>query len=270
MQTQKHPRIVMFLGAGQMASNNIFLVSEFLNGGDLFSRLERKTHTLSWTDRLIILRDIAEGMAFFHSKNMIHRDLKSLNVLLDLKGRAKIADFGLSRFTVNTAYKEKDHKKNKKNTDQDIYDVEDDDDDDDDDDFDSDSNSETKEDVTMTGSTGSLPWVAPEVFQMTGWEDGKMRATYGLPADVYSFAIVGWEVITRRMPWMNLSHPKFSKIKNNVVNGKRPPMSNAERDVVMRCVPGLLELIENAWDQKPEHRPTFNEILLRLRSMKEM
>ena len=45
----------------------------------------------------MIAKDIAEGMAFLHGRQMIHRDLKSLNVLLDARGRAKIADFGLSR-----------------------------------------------------------------------------------------------------------------------------------------------------------------------------
>ena len=45
--------------------------------------------------------EVAEGMAFLHERGMIHRDLKSLNILLEAgpKGRAKIADFGLSKFT---------------------------------------------------------------------------------------------------------------------------------------------------------------------------
>ena len=55
-----------------------------------------------WSDRLRILRDVAEGMAFLHDKHdSVHRDLKSGNVLLDRENgllRGKIADFGMSKF----------------------------------------------------------------------------------------------------------------------------------------------------------------------------
>jgi serine/threonine protein kinase len=46
---------------------------------------------------LRIATDITNGMAFLHSKRIIHRDLKSTNILLDLNWRAKVADFGASR-----------------------------------------------------------------------------------------------------------------------------------------------------------------------------
>ena len=55
-----------------------------------------------WSDRLRILGDVAEGMAFLHDKhNSVHRDLKSANVLLDRENgllRGKIGDFGMSKF----------------------------------------------------------------------------------------------------------------------------------------------------------------------------
>ena len=58
-------------------------------------------HHKNWSKRIQIAADIAEGMEFLHSRKppLIHRDLKSQNVLLSSDGRAKIADFGLSRFT---------------------------------------------------------------------------------------------------------------------------------------------------------------------------
>jgi len=75
MQTSRHARIVMFFGAGQLSEavgGNIFVVSEFVSGGDLFTKLSNKKK-LTWSDRMFILRDIAEGMEFIHSKEMIHR-----------------------------------------------------------------------------------------------------------------------------------------------------------------------------------------------------
>ena len=54
--------------------------------------------TIPWSNRLQIASDIAEGMAFLHSRGLIHRDLKSLNILLDHTGKAKIADFVVELF----------------------------------------------------------------------------------------------------------------------------------------------------------------------------
>ena len=101
-KTPPHKNIVFVIGAGQLRGNNqIFLVSEFMSGGDLRHLLDNHTDmkTIPWSNRLQIASDIAEGMAFLHSRGLIHRDLKSLNILLDHTGKAKIADFGLSKIT---------------------------------------------------------------------------------------------------------------------------------------------------------------------------
>jgi len=48
-------------------------------------------------EKIHIVLDIADSMRFLHSSRVVHRDLKSSNVLIDVGGRAKISDFGLSR-----------------------------------------------------------------------------------------------------------------------------------------------------------------------------
>ena len=100
-KTPPHKNIVFVIGAGQLRTNSqIFLVSEFMSGGDLRSLLDDYGTPLSWERRLQIASDVSEGMLFLHTRGMIHRDLKSLNILLDgTNGRAKIADFGLSKVT---------------------------------------------------------------------------------------------------------------------------------------------------------------------------
>jgi len=69
------------------------------SGGSIDKRLWGKpTSSLTDLERLTWACDIAEGMAFIHSKGFTHRDLKSQNVLYDLETmRAKVADFGMSR-----------------------------------------------------------------------------------------------------------------------------------------------------------------------------
>ncbi|KAI4375263.1 hypothetical protein MLD38_013154 [Melastoma candidum] len=77
------------------------LIYEFMSNGSLANHLySRKERTLSWEERIQIALDIAHGIEYLHEgavPPVIHRDLKSANILLDQSMRAKVADFGLSK-----------------------------------------------------------------------------------------------------------------------------------------------------------------------------
>ncbi|XP_019185409.1 PREDICTED: calcium/calmodulin-regulated receptor-like kinase 2 [Ipomoea nil] len=76
------------------------LIYEFMSNGSLANLLYSTERTLSWEGRLQIALDISHGIEYLHDgavPPVIHRDLKSANVLLDHAMRAKVADFGLSR-----------------------------------------------------------------------------------------------------------------------------------------------------------------------------
>jgi predicted Ser/Thr protein kinase len=81
---------------GYCLSPKYCLVMEYLPGGSLYQLLHSKKE-LNWDMRYQIAKDIARGLAFLHAQGIMHRDIKSLNVLLDEHNRAKLTDFGLSR-----------------------------------------------------------------------------------------------------------------------------------------------------------------------------
>ena len=70
--------------------DRMVLVMELLAGGDLLTLLRKSKEPLPEGQSRRIIRDICTGMAFLHSKNTVHGDLKSANVLLDGGGRAKV------------------------------------------------------------------------------------------------------------------------------------------------------------------------------------
>ncbi|CAN0504915.1 unnamed protein product, partial [Ectocarpus sp. 12 AP-2014] len=93
---------VNVFGAVTSLPDRMVLVMELLPGGDLLSLLRKSKKALPEEQSRRIIRDICTGMVFLHSKNTVHGDLKSANVLLDGDGKAKIADFGTSRWTQTT------------------------------------------------------------------------------------------------------------------------------------------------------------------------
>ena len=109
MRTLRHPNIVLFMG---LVMDPVCLVTEYCHNGNLFDLLhdtidddedsENYAVKIPWPRRIRIALDVARGMNFLHTSTpvIIHRDLKSLNILVDEKWTAKVSDFGLSRFKV--------------------------------------------------------------------------------------------------------------------------------------------------------------------------
>jgi len=89
-----HPSLLHFLGATDTPP--FCIVTEYMENGSLYQDI-RHNHILDGTSKTIAAYDIARGMQYLHSCQIVHRDLKSLNVLLDRDFRIRICDFGFSR-----------------------------------------------------------------------------------------------------------------------------------------------------------------------------
>lgn len=106
LQKVNHGNLVMLEGFCIDSNNaNCYLVYEYLENGSLYTRLhESKTERLSWRTRLQIAIDIANGLQYIHEHTrprVVHKDIKSSNILLDAQMRAKIANFGLAKSGCN-------------------------------------------------------------------------------------------------------------------------------------------------------------------------
>jgi mitogen-activated protein kinase kinase kinase len=95
LQGLRHARIVQYLGTSSDEHHlNIFL--EYVPGGSIAGMLKQYN---TFQEPLIrnFVRQILEGLAYLHGRNIIHRDIKGANVLVDNKGSIKISDFGISK-----------------------------------------------------------------------------------------------------------------------------------------------------------------------------
>ncbi|KAF3625930.1 Serine/threonine-protein kinase CTR1 [Capsicum annuum] len=105
MKRLRHPNIVLFMGA-VTGPPNLSIVTEYLSRGSLYGLLHKPgaREVLDERRRLCMAYDVAKGMNYLHKRKppIIHRDLKSPNLLVDKKYTVKVCDFGLSRLKANT------------------------------------------------------------------------------------------------------------------------------------------------------------------------
>src|SRR5688572_11530041 len=90
-----HPNIITVYDYGE-ERNKIYMAMELLEGTDLKQTIARR-RPLSLDDKLEIMDQMCDGLAFAHAGDIVHRDLKPANIHLLANGQVKIMDFGLAR-----------------------------------------------------------------------------------------------------------------------------------------------------------------------------
>eukprot|EP00041_Stephanoeca_diplocostata_P033153 m.1086978 g.1086978 ORF g.1086978 m.1086978 type:complete len:1024 (-) comp24282_c0_seq1:196-3267(-) len=228
MQRIRHPNLLVFYGAGITATNSPFLVVEWMSNGSLRSVLQ-SSKKLDSSLRLRIALDIAYGMRHLHSLGSIHRDLKSDNCLVGANMRVKVGDFGESKLLKRGV------------TDEDA------------------SNHRSSVSALHTTHVGTPLWMAPELMIAGG--------RYGQEIDVYSYAIVMWELLTRATPWeadlIEQSEAAFVLALYDAVGAGRRPAIPSHSDLPQ----SYTVLLTRCWAHASEERPRFTEISTRLEEM---
>mmetsp|Transcript_20149 Transcript_20149/g.33065 ORF Transcript_20149/g.33065 Transcript_20149/m.33065 type:complete len:666 (+) Transcript_20149:94-2091(+) len=206
MNSIRHPNIVLFMGA--CTTTPLCMVTEFLPRSSLWHHLRSTNNQpLPRTRAIEIALDTARGLRYLHSRGVLHRDLKSSNILLAENFQAKICDFGLSRI------------KGEINAN------------------------------ALTLGVGTAQWMAPEVVQ---------SRQYDSRADIYSFGIILWEMMTGEVPFQNM---RPAQVGFAVVAGVRPKLP------ATLLADSLGGLVERCWSQDLEQRPDASAIIRELQEM---
>ncbi len=184
------------------------LVMEYAPGGSLYALLHSDKE-INWPKRLQIAVDIGKGLSFLHTREqaILHRDLKSMNVLLDKNQDPKLTDFGLAKIKSDSTSK------------------------------------------VTGGAAGTPAWMAPELF-----EDNPHHTA---ECDIYSYAIVLWELATRQDPFKGSN---VAQIALKITQGKRPDFPESEDTHVKQYRDTVLK----AWSQDPMSRTKLDDIIKEL------
>lgn len=97
----RHQNLVSLYGCTSVKMRDLLLVYEYIPNGTVADHLygaRAKPGSLSWITRLDIAVETASALSYLHASGVIHRDVKTTNILLDNNFIVKVADFGLSRF----------------------------------------------------------------------------------------------------------------------------------------------------------------------------
>lgn len=218
----EHPNVTKFIGATMgsaelqiqtengligMPSNICCVVVEYLAGGALKSYLiKNRRRKLAFKVVVQLALDLARGLSYLHSQKIVHRDVKTENMLLDKTRTVKIADFGVARV-------------------------------------------EASNPNDMTGETGTLGYMAPEVLNGN---------PYNRKCDVYSFGICLWEIYCCDMPYPDLS---FSEVTSAVVR------QNLRPEIPRCCPSSLANVMKRCWDATPDKRPEMDEVVSMLEAI---
>ncbi|KAE8100017.1 hypothetical protein FH972_017952 [Carpinus fangiana] len=206
----RHPNVVLFMGAVTRPPH-FSILTEFLPRGSLYRILHRPNPPIEEKRRMRMALDVAKGMNYLHTSHptIVHRDLKSPNLLVDKNWVVKVCDFGLSRMKHHTF-------------------------------------------LSSKSTAGTPEWMAPEVLR-------NERANE--KCDVYSFGVILWELSTLGIPWKGLNPMQ-------VVGAVG--FQNKRLEIPEEVDPAVAQIINDCWQTDPQLRPSFSQLMSRLRHLQRL
>ncbi|KAL6222448.1 hypothetical protein ACLB2K_005840 [Fragaria x ananassa] len=103
----------------------------------------------------------------------------------------------------------------------------------------------------MTSEAGTYRWMAPELFSIEPAPKGAMKE-YDHKADVYSFSIVLWELLTNKTPFKGRNNIMVAYATANVSSNVRPSLEDIPKEII--------PLLKSCWAEDPKDRPEFMDV----------
>jgi len=211
LATLSHPNLIKLLGVA-LSTVPPHMVLEHCAGGSLYEILHNRFDVpLAWWQIVQMSQDIAETMAYLHSKWCIHRDLTSLNLMLQ-QALTNQNDIPVVKVCGLCSARVTDLSEGWAN---------------------------------MTKDVGTLVWSAPEILSRL--------PTYNEKVDIYSFAMILFEMTCRQPPFEDMDTIEIVK---TVCAGGRPSLES----LPLECPPTLRALIIASWVGNPSERHSFARI----------
>ncbi|CAI5984357.1 unnamed protein product [Closterium sp. NIES-65] len=249
MRKVRHKNVVQFIGACTKPPN-LSIVTEFMVGGSVYDYIHKQRGSMRLPMVVRVAMDVAKGMDFLHKNNIIHRDLKAANLLMDENEvRCSLLLLPLLPAPICRPATHSPPKAHSlahslslppptslplaqvvKVADFGVARVK-------------------AGSGIMTAETGTYRWMAPEVIE---------HRAYDHKADVFSFGITLWELLTGKLPYADLT--PLQAAVSVVQKGLRPPIPKGTH-------PRVAELMVRCWHTNPAERPEFSMVLRLLADM---
>ena len=205
--TLRHPNLVQFLGISlNHIEDEITILMEKVSGNNLKDFIENNRSSYAISRKRYIISQIITVIKFLHNCNppVVYRDLKPENILIDKNYNIKLTDFGLSKYFHET---------------------------DDDDSY------------AMTGNTGTLRYMAPEVY---------FNKKYNLNVDVYSLGLIIYYIYTDERPFNNYTVELMNTYfkSEDLIMSTKKIKDRKVRSIVNKCI-----------DKDPVKRFNINNLL---------
>ena len=201
--TLRHPNLVQFLGIS-FNSSEVVILFEKIEGSNLEDFISNKNSMISNNLQKHFVSALITTFKFLHNCNppIIYRDLKPANILVDKFFNIKLTDFGLSKYFQN----------------------------------------ETNEAYLLSGETGTIRYMAPEVFN---------NQKYNLKVDVYSLGLIIYYIYTLTRPFNEYSVESMKTYfqQEDLILSTKKIKSQTIKSLVNKCI-----------DKNPQQRIDINEL----------